>query len=147
MNFEFAYLLTYFYVYWVKSLSFDLGNTCTLSTEVSVLSFSILVSWIVQGNLSIFYKLPETVAVLWLAVSLARCIFMGSYNWDFVDQYFRTLRTSLRADFHIVIVRLIIFSTPCVCMRFESLDHDFSVNDMVRCFFCLRSVWRLKRVL
>ena len=99
MNFEFAYLVTYFYVYWVKSLSFDLGNTCTLSTEVSVVSFSILVSWIVQGNLSIFYKLPETVAVLWLAVSRARCIFMGSYNWDFVDQYFRTLRTSLRTDF------------------------------------------------
>ena len=64
MNVEFAYLLTYFYVYWVKSLSFDLGNTCRLSTEVSVLSFSISVSWIVQENLGIFYKLPETVAVL-----------------------------------------------------------------------------------
>ena len=41
MNFEFAYLLTYFYVYWLKSLSFVLGNTCTVSTEVSGLSFFI----------------------------------------------------------------------------------------------------------
>ena len=31
--------------------------------------------------------------------SHAECISIGSYYWDFNDQYFRTLRTSLRAAF------------------------------------------------
>ena len=31
--------------------------------------------------------------------SRAECISIGSYYWDFNDQYFRTLRTSIRAAF------------------------------------------------
>lgn len=80
--------------------------------------------------------------------SRAECISIGSYYWDFNDQYFRTLRTSIRAVF--------VWHNNCktdyfldpICVHVIRLVRWWFLGERhCTLLFCLRSVWRLEMVL
>ena len=59
--------------------------------------------------------------------SRVECISIGSYYWDFNDQYFRTLRTSLRADF--------VWHNNCRTVYFLDLICVHMIRLVRSCFF------------